>query len=241
MTTYRPTLRSKIKRLPKRAHYDHETVHAILDAGFIAHVGYVIDGQPYVTPTAYWREDDRLYWHGSAASRMLRTVATSVPVCLTVTHLDGLVVARSGFHHSINYRSVMAFGEAAAIADPDEKLAALEAFVNRLYPGRWPELRPVTRQELKGTTVVGMTIAEASAKVRVGPPVDDEPDYALPLWAGTVAIRQVVGEDTTDPRMLPGTARPPGLADWQPGTSLDTLLTRLAQQPVGRTAGERAY
>ena len=229
MNAFTPTARSRARRRPQRVGYDEAQVYAVLDAGVLGHIGYVIDGQPYVTPTSYWREDDRLYWHGSAASRMLRTVATSVPVCLTVTHLDGLVVARSGFHHSINYRSVMAFGEAAAIADPDEKLAALEVFVNRLYPGRWPDLRPVTRQELKGTTVVGMTIAEASAKVRVGPPVDDEPDYALPLWAGTIAIHQVVGEDTADSRLIPGTARPPGLADWQPGTSLDALLTRLSQ------------
>jgi uncharacterized protein len=238
MTAYRPTARSRIKRLPKRAHYDHETVHAILDAGFIAHVGYVIDGQPYVTPTAYWREGDRLYWHGSAASRMLRTVETGVPVCLTVTHLDGLVIARSGFHHSINYRSVMAYGMAAAISDPAEKLAALEAFVNRLYPGRWPELRPPTRQEIKGTTVVGMTIAEASAKVRTGPPVDDEPDYALPLWAGTIAIRQEVGETMADPKLGDNIARPEGLAAWQPGATLDALLTRLADLPLSRAAGE---
>jgi len=228
MTEFTPTARSRVKRHHERGAYDFDAIASILDAAFLCHVGYVIDGQPYVTPTSYWREDDRLYWHGSAASRMLRTVATSVPVCLTVTHLDRLVIARSGFHHSINYRSVMAFGEAATIADPDEKLAALEAFVNRLYPGRWPELRPVTKQELKGTTVVGMTIAEASAKVRVGPPVDDEPDYALPLWAGTVAIRQVVGEDTTDPRMIPGIARPAGLAPWRAGEAVDALLTRLA-------------
>ena len=229
MTAYRPTARSRIKRLPKRAHYDHATVHAVLDAGFVAHVGYVIDGQPYVTPTAYWREGERLYWHGSAASRMLRTVETGVPVCLTVTHLDGLVVARSGFHHSLNYRSVMAFGTAALVDDPAEKLAALEAFVNRLYPGRWDELRPATKQEVKGTTVVGMTIAEASAKIRTGPPVDDEPDYALPLWAGTIALRQVVGEAVDDPRLAPGIARPPGLADYRPGVSLDALLARLAK------------
>jgi len=222
----------------ERGHYDRETVHAILDAGFICNVGYVIDDQPYVTPTSYWREGERVYWHGSSASRMLRTVAKGIKACLTVTHVDGLVLARSGFHHSINYRSVMAFGVAATIVDPAEKLAALEAFVNRLYPGRWPELRPVTRQELKGTTVVGMTIAEASAKVRVGPPVDDEPDYALPLWAGTIAIRQVVGEDVADPKLIPGTARPPGLADWQPGVTVDALLTQLATQPLARTAGE---
>ena len=229
MTAYRPTARARIKRLPKRAHYDHATVHAVLDAGFVAHVGYLIDGQPYVTPTAYWREGERLYWHGSAASRMLRTVETGVPVCLTVTHLDGLVVARSGFHHSLNYRSVMAFGTAALVDDPAEKLAALEAFVNRLYPGRWDELRPATKQEVKGTTVVGMTIAEASAKIRTGPPVDDEPDYALPLWAGTIALRQVVGEAVDDPRLAPGIGRPPGLADYRPGVSLDTLLARLAK------------
>src|SRR5262245_31665785 len=140
MTSFHPTARSRIKRLPKRAHYDEATVHAILDAGFICHVGYVIDGQPYVTPTSYWREGNRLYWHGSSASRMLRSLEGGVAACLAVTHLDGLVVARSGFHHSINYRAVMAFGTAHKLTDPAEKLAALEAFVNRLYPGRWAEL-----------------------------------------------------------------------------------------------------
>jgi nitroimidazol reductase NimA-like FMN-containing flavoprotein (pyridoxamine 5'-phosphate oxidase superfamily) len=141
---FRRTPRSRVRRLPKRGHYDRATVHAVLDAGVICHVGYVIDGQPYVTPTAYWRHGDRLYWHGSAASRMLRHLAPGAPACVTVTHLDGFVLARSGFHHSINYRSAMAFGTARLVADEAEKEAALEAFMNRLWPGRWREVRDRT-------------------------------------------------------------------------------------------------
>src|SRR5262249_48905387 len=147
-----------------------------------------------------------------------------VAACLAVTHLDGLVVARSGFHHSINYRAVMAFGTAHKLTDPAEKLAALEAFVNRLYPGRWAELRPATGQEVKATTVLGMTIEEASAKVRIGPPIDDEEDYALPLWAGTVAIRQVLGETTPDPRLAPGIGIPGRVASYRAGEELGPLL-----------------
>ena len=148
------TPKTRLRRAPKRAHYDRETVHAVLDAGLICHVSYVIDEQPYVTPTAYWRRGDRLYWHGSSASRMLRHLKQDVPVCVTVTHFDGFVLARSGFHHSINYRSVMAFGTAAAVTGEAEKLAALEAFSERITPGRWPELRAPTKQEVKATTVV---------------------------------------------------------------------------------------
>src|SRR5262249_37525309 len=179
-----PPRLSRVRRLPKRGHYDRDTVYAILDAGFICHVGYVLDGAPLVTPTSYWREGDRLYWHGSGASRMLRTLAPGIPACLTVTHVDGLVAARSAFHHSINYRSVMALGVARGMEDPEAKRAALEALVERVYPGRWRELRPMTVKEEKATMVLEMPIDEASAKVRIGPPVDDEEDYALPIWAG---------------------------------------------------------
>ena len=204
MNAYAPTSRTRVKRLPKRGHYDRATVHAILDAGFVAHIGYIIDGQPYVTPTSYWREGDQVYWHGSSASRMLRRqTQEAVPVCLTVTHVDGLVLARSGFHHSMNYRSVMALGTAELVSDSAEKLVALEAFVERLYPGRWSELRPVTGQELKATTVLRMTLDEVSAKVRTGPPVDDEEDYGLPCWAGVVPLATVRGRPEPDPRLLP--------------------------------------
>ena len=228
MESYTPTERSRACRLNERARYDHASVHAILDAGFICHVGYAIGGQPYVTPTSYWREGDRLYWHGSSASRMLRTLSGGVPACLTVTHIDGLVVARSAFHHSINYRSVMAFGLARRIENPDEKRAALEAFVGRLYPGRWSRLRPMTRREFKATLVIGMTIEEASAKVRNGPPVDDEDDYALPCWAGVVKLRSVVGDTVPDPRLAPGIAPSPDLAAWAAEAALDGVLSRLA-------------
>ena len=173
MTDYTPTAKTKVRRLPKRARYDRDTLYAILDAGFVCHIGYVIDGQPYVTPTAYWREGDAVYWHGSSKSRMLMALEKRPAICLTVTILDALVVARSGFHKSVNYRSAMLFGKPCKVEDPAEKLAKMEAFVERLYPGRWRELRPVNRQELKATTVLGMHIEEASAKVRTGPPVDD--------------------------------------------------------------------
>ncbi len=198
--SFKPSARSKVKRLPKRGHYDRETVYAVLDAGFICHVGYAIDGQPYVTPTAYWREGDAVYWHGSSASRMLRALETGADCCLTVTHLDGLVLARSAFHHSLNFRSAMLFGRAHKIEDPKDKMARLETFVERLYPGRWPELRPVNAKELKATTVLGMHLEEASAKIRSGGPVDDEADYALPIWAGVIPVRSVTGTAEADPR-----------------------------------------
>jgi|TARA_R110002124_G_scaffold105164_2_gene255857 hypothetical protein len=204
----RVTERSKVKRVPKRAAYDRATVDAILDAGLMCHVGYVIDGAPYVTATCYWRHGDRVYWHGSAASRMLRTVTSGVPVCFTVAHLDGLVMARSGFHHSVNYRGVTLFGEAVKIEDPAEKLATLKDFTDRLTPGRWEELRETTDQELKGTTICALTIDEGSAKVRSGGPIDDEPDYDLNVWAGIVPITTVVGEPVADDRLKPGTPEP---------------------------------
>jgi nitroimidazol reductase NimA-like FMN-containing flavoprotein (pyridoxamine 5'-phosphate oxidase superfamily) len=208
-----PSARSKVKRLPNRGHYDRATVYAILDAGLICHVGYAIGGQPYVTPTAYWREGDAVYWHGSSASRMLRTLETGADCCLTVTHLDGLVLARSAFNHSLNFRSAMLFGNAYKVKDPEEKLAHLAAFVERLYPGRWQELRPVNAKELKATTVLGMHIDEASAKVRTGPPVDDEPDYVLPVWAGVIPVHTVTATPLNDERLAKGTKVRRSLAD----------------------------
>ncbi len=212
MKAFTPTTRSRIRRLPKRAHYDRETIYAILDAAFVCHLGYVIDRQPYVTPTAYWREGDAVYWHGSSKSRMLMAMEKRPNVCLTVTILDALVVARSGFHKSVNYRSAMLYGKPYKVEDAAEKSAKMEAFVERLYPGRWRELRPVTRQELKATTVLGMHIEEASAKLRSGPPVDDEPDYALPIWGGVIPVRQVLGEPLDDGRLAPGAGGPPRVA-----------------------------
>ena len=210
---FTPTPRTRIKRLHQRAHYDRKTVYAILDAGLVCHVGYVIDGQPYVTPTAYWREGERVYWHGSSASRMLRQVSNGIPVCFTVSLLDGLVLARSGFHSSINYRSLLALGEAQVVEDAEHKLAALEAFSERLTPGRWAELRPPTTQEVKATTVMSLHLDEVAAKVRTGPPVDDEEDYDLDLWAGVVPLRMVADAPQADDRLKAGVATPAYLKD----------------------------
>ncbi len=211
---FKPTAKTRVKRMNKRAHYDRETVHAIIDAALVGHVGYVIDGQPYVTATNIWREGDHLYWHGSSASRMLKSVREAIPVCVTVTHIDGLVMARSAFHHSVNYRSAMIFGKAAMVEDPKEKLKTLEAFTERVAPGRWATLRPVTPQELKATMVVGMPIEEAVAKVRTGPPVDDEPDYAMDIWAGVVPLRLTAGTPIPDPRLKPRTRLPKSLRSY---------------------------
>lgn len=205
---FEPTKRTRIRRLHHRAVTDRKTVYDILDAGLMCHVGYVIEGQPYVTPTAYWREDEHVYWHGSSASKMLRHVETGVPVCFTVALLDGLVLARSGFHSSINYRSVMALGTAAKVTDEARKLAALEAFTERLTPGRWAELRPVTQQELKATTVMSMRLEEIACKVRTGPPADDEEDYDLDVWAGVVPVHHAVGTAEDDPRLKAGVPWP---------------------------------
>ncbi len=209
MKDFAPTARTRIKRLPKRAHYDRATVYAILDAGFVCHLGYVIDRQPYVTPTAYWREGDAVYWHGSSKSRMLLAMEKRPQVCLTVTHFDGLVAARSGFHMSVNYRSAMIFGKPYPVPDPAEKIAKMERFMERVYPGHWKNLRPVNRQELKAMKVFGLHLDEAVAKVRTGGPIDEPEDYALPIWAGVVPVRQVLGEPQDDGRLAPGTPDAP--------------------------------
>jgi nitroimidazol reductase NimA-like FMN-containing flavoprotein (pyridoxamine 5'-phosphate oxidase superfamily) len=208
MSDITPTERSRVKRHHERGAYDLDTITAILDAAFICHVGYAIEGHPYVTPTSYWRENDVVYWHGSSASRMLRTLEGGVPCCFTVTILDGLVMARSAFNHSVNYRSVMLFGQAKKIEDRDEKLRQLELFTQRMYPGRWRELRPVTEQELKATTVLEMKIEEGAAKVRSGPPKDDAEDYAWPVWAGVVPVRMVAGRPVDDGRLVAGVSEP---------------------------------
>jgi uncharacterized protein len=213
MTDLTPTARSRVKRLHERGRYDFATIASVLDSGFLCHVGYVIDGLPYVTPTAYWREGDHVYWHGSSASRMLRTIEKGADCCLTVSHVDGLVLARSGFHMSINYRAVMLFGRAHKIEDEAGKLQAMERFVERMFPGRWKELRPVNKQEIKATTVLSMKIEEGSAKVRTGPPKDDEEDYALPIWAGVVPIRMVADGLIPDDRLVAGVAVPDYLVE----------------------------
>ncbi len=211
MTEITKTERTRVKRLPGRGAYDRDTIEQILDEALIAHVGFEHEGAPAMIPTAHWRMGERVYIHGSSKNRMLLSLKDGVSCCLCVTLLDGLVLARSTFHHSMNYRSVIIYGQAEEVTDPDHKLAALEAFSERLAPGRWAEVRGPNRQELKATRVLSLPITEASAKVRSGPPIDDEPDYALPVWAGVVPIRLTVGEPVPDPR-LPGEIAIPGHA-----------------------------
>ena len=191
MSQFQPTERTQVKRLPKRGRYDTETVYQIRDKGFVCHVGFAVDGQPYVIPTNYGRSDDTLYLHGSSASRMLKTLSAGVPVCVTVTHVDGLVLARSAFHHSVNYRSVVILGTARLVDDAAEKMEALRLFTEHVMKGRWEDVRQPTEQELKATTVLALPLEEASAKVRTGGPLDDEPDYALPVWAGVLPLEIV--------------------------------------------------
>jgi nitroimidazol reductase NimA-like FMN-containing flavoprotein (pyridoxamine 5'-phosphate oxidase superfamily) len=202
------TPRTTLQRMPKRGVFDRAAVNAILDEGLVCHVGFVADGQPFVLPTTYARQGERLLIHGSAASRMLRRIAEGVPVCVTVTLLDGLVLARSTFHHSMNYRSVVVLGTAVEVADPAEKAAALETIVEHVMPGRSAQARPASPLELKATTVLALPIEEASAKVRGGPPLDDEEDYALSVWAGVLPLALVPGAPEADPRLAPGTPVP---------------------------------
>ena len=196
-----PTHRSTIKQLPKRGNYDRTLIEQILDEGLVCHVGFVVDGQPYIIPTAYGRVGDKLYIHGSPTSRMLRTLQGGIEVCVTVTLLDGLVLARSAFHHSMNYRSVVVFGTATTVEDTDEKLAALQAFTEHVVTGRWAQVRPPSRQEIAGTLVLSLPLMEASAKVRTGPPVDDEADYELPVWAGEIPLKLTAAAPVSDSRL----------------------------------------
>jgi len=205
------TNRSTLKRLPKRGIYERELVYQILDEAFICHVGFFVDGQPFVIPTGFGRVDDHLYIHGSQISRMLRTLAGGIDICVTVTLLDGLVLARSAFHHSMNYRSVVVFGRAAMVDDRESKLVALRAFSEQVIPGRWDEAREPTDQELKATAVLSLPLEEASAKVRTGPPIDDEEDYVLPVWAGVVPLRLVAGAPVPDPRLPEGIEASPSV------------------------------
>jgi uncharacterized protein len=198
MTTETLTDRTKVKRLPARGAYDRETIYPILDEGFICHVGFAIEGQPYVIPTGYARIGDELYIHGSSASRMLRNLSQGVDVCVTVTLVDGLVLARSAFHHSINYRSVVILGKAVLVGDPEEKGKALEAFTEHVIPGRWPEIRWPSELEMKATSVLKLPIDEASAKVRTGGPKDDDEDYEMSVWAGVLPLTVTPGEPIPD-------------------------------------------
>jgi nitroimidazol reductase NimA-like FMN-containing flavoprotein (pyridoxamine 5'-phosphate oxidase superfamily) len=214
-----PSHRTRVRRAPARADYERATIDAILDEALIAHVGFAVDGQPYVIPTLVARVGDTVYLHGSAASRLIRTLGAGTPACLTATLIDGIVLARSAFHHSMNYRSVVVLGEARLVSDPDEMLLALEAFTEGIVPGRWDEVRAPNPKELKGTRVLAMTLDEASAKARTGPPVDDEEDYALDMWAGVIPMKLTAQAPVDDPRLAPGIAPSDIVRHWDPQRS----------------------
>jgi len=216
---------NRVKRRHDRGFYDHETVHALLDAAALCHVSYVIDGQPYCTPTLFWREGSRLYWHGSSASRMLRNLSEGEPACLTVTHLDSLVLARCGFNHSADYRSVMAFGRARLLEEQAEKERALVMMVDRFFPQRTAQLRASTKQEIKATSVVFMDIEKASAKIRSKGVADDDEDYLLPIYAERIPVRTVLGAPEACPRLLAGVSRPETLAPYRDGRLLEEATT----------------
>jgi uncharacterized protein len=219
MTAAPPTSRSRVRRAPKRGVYDRATIDAILDEALIGHVGFAVEGQPYVIPMLHARLGDRVYLHGSTASRLVRELAAGVPACLTVTLVDGLVLARSAYHHSMNYRSVVVLGDATLVEAADESAAALEAFTEKLVPGRWEEVRPPNAQELKATRVLAIDLHEASAKVRSGGPVDDEEDYALPTWAGVVPLSLHAGAPEPDDRLLDGVQPSAAVTGWTPARS----------------------
>ena len=211
-----PSRRVRVTRLHERARYDREAVEAVLDAGLVAHLGFLSEGQPYVIPTLHARVGDAVYVHGSAASRTLRALRDGIPACLTVTLLDGIVLARSVFEHSMNYRSVVVLGTAVPVDEPDEKLTALEAFTEKLLPGRWAEARPPTRKELKATSVLRLPLDEASAKIRDGGPEDgDTPDAGLDVWAGHVPLVVEARPPVPDPTLRPGIPVPPGVAHYR--------------------------
>jgi nitroimidazol reductase NimA-like FMN-containing flavoprotein (pyridoxamine 5'-phosphate oxidase superfamily) len=210
------TRRTTLRRLPKRGSLERQTVYDILDEGFVCHVAFVSDGQPFVIPTAYGRAGDRLYLHGARASRMLKALGSGADVCVNVTLVDGLVLARSAFHHSINYRSVVVFGRARVVETDGEKMSALLAFTEHVVPGRWDEVREPNKQELDSTLVLSLALDEASAKVRTGLPIDDEEDYALPIWAGVLPLRVSAGEPVADPRLDEGARPPAWLEDFDP-------------------------
>jgi nitroimidazol reductase NimA-like FMN-containing flavoprotein (pyridoxamine 5'-phosphate oxidase superfamily) len=213
--TLEQTERTRLRRIPKRGHFDRETIYAILDEAFICHVGFVAGGQPYVIPTGFARIGDTLLIHGSSASRMLRNIAEGIDVCVTVTILDGLVLARSAFNHSMNYRSVVVLGKASAITGDDEKNEALLALSEHFIRGRWDEVRPPTALELKATTVLSLPLDEASAKVRGGDPVDDDEDYDLDVWAGVLPMRIVTGEPIPDAKLKEGIDVSPSVKNYR--------------------------
>ncbi|HEY6944416.1 MAG TPA: pyridoxamine 5'-phosphate oxidase family protein [Candidatus Acidoferrum sp.] len=198
--TIPPSERTRVVREPDRGVYDRESIYKILDEGFICHVGFSVDGQPYVIPTLFARVGDALYFHGSAASRMLRNLSEGIPVCVTVTLVDGFVLARSVFNHSMNYRSVVVLGRATRVDEPQEKLEALHGFTEKILPKRWNDARQPSEKELKATSILRLPLTEVSAKVRTGPPMDDDPDYALPVWAGVIPVHLSFGSPVPDER-----------------------------------------
>jgi len=200
---FTPTERTRVVREPQRGIYDREAIYKILDAGIVCHVGFSIDGQTYVIPTLYARVGDAIYFHGSAASRMLRATSQGTNLCVTVTLMDGIVLARSVFNHSMNYRSVVALGTATLVDERQEKLAALHAFTEKLLPGRWQDVRSPNEKELKATSILRLPLIEVSGKVRSGPPMDDDLDYALPVWAGVIPLQTVAGAPVRDERCDP--------------------------------------
>jgi nitroimidazol reductase NimA-like FMN-containing flavoprotein (pyridoxamine 5'-phosphate oxidase superfamily) len=214
--SFKRTARTTLKRLPKRGSFERETVYDILDEGFVCHVAFVSDNHPVVIPTAYGRAGDTLYLHGARASRMLKALGAGADVCVNVTLVDGLVLARSAFHHSINYRSVVVFGRARVVESDEEKTEALLAFMEHVVPGRWDEVREPTKQELDATLVLSLALEEASAKVRTGPPIDDEEDYEAPIWAGVLPLGVRAFEPVADPRLREGAEPPRWLEDFDP-------------------------
>jgi nitroimidazol reductase NimA-like FMN-containing flavoprotein (pyridoxamine 5'-phosphate oxidase superfamily) len=210
-----PSDRTTVRRKPQRAAYDRPTIHAILDAGFVCHVGFLVDGQPYVIPTLYVRLGDHLYLHGSPASRMLQTLQEGGIISIAVTLIDGLVLARAALHHSMNYRSVVVFGTASTVEDPARKAEILRGLSDHVIPGRWDDVRAPTEKELRQTLVLSIPIDEASAKIRTGPPIDDEADYELAVWAGVVPLSLVAGTPIGDARLRPGLKPPGHAADYQ--------------------------
>ena len=208
------TPRTTLRRLPQRGNYDREAINQILDEGFICHVGFAVDCRPFVIPTGYARVGDSLIIHGSQASRMLRTLGQGIDVCVTVTLLDGLVLARSAFHHSMNYRSVVVFGSARVVDDSDAKLEALRALSEHIIPGRWDDVRGPNEREMQQTTVLALPLTEASAKIRTGPPVDDEQDYELDVWAGVIPLRLLAESPIDDPRLRESCRRPGYAGDY---------------------------
>lgn len=215
MENFEPTERTTLKRLPKRGHYEREAVYKILDEGFVCHVGFIVDGRPFVIPTGYGRLGETLYIHGSAASRMLRALRERIDVCVAVTLLDGLVLARSAFHHSMNYRSVVVFGRARVVEDEDEKMKALHVLTDHIMRGRWEESRQPNQNEMRATMVLALPLVEASAKIRTGPPIDDEDDMQLPVWAGVLTLSLAAGEAIPDPQLKDGTELPQYIRDYK--------------------------